>query len=93
MTHLRQGGKSFFEARVGGTTISSHASAFAAATAVAKKRGVSTKKLQKKQPLTSKLATQLFMASYPVFRKYMPGDLDNLLRLEKSNAQMYSQEL
>ena len=90
--HLRPRGKAFFEARVGGTTVSSHATDIAAAKVVAKKRRVSVESLKKKQPLTQKMATTLFKASYAVFRSYVPGDLDNLLHLEKANAKMYSQE-
>ena len=87
------GGKPFFEARVHGKRVSCHISADAAARVVAKKLGVRVESLRKKYPLTRRQANKLFRDSYCVFSKYMPGDLDNLLRLEELNARMYSQEL
>ena len=91
--HVRPTGKPYFEATARGVVISRHATDVAAARVVAKKRRVSVESLKKKQPLTKKLATTLFKSSYVVFRSYVPGDLDNLLRLEKANAKIYSQEL
>ena len=91
--HVRPTGKPYFEARARGVVISRHATDVAAARVVAKKRRVSVESLKKKQPLTKKLATSLFKSSYVVFRSYVPGDLDNLLRLEKANAKIYRQEL
>ena len=87
------GGKPFFEARVHGKCVSCHISADAAAQVVAKKLGVRVESLKKKYPLTRRQANKLFRDSYAVFKKYMPGDLDNLLRLEGPNARTYSQEL
>ena len=92
--HVQPTGKPYFEATARrGVVISRHATDVAAARVVAKKRRVSVESLKKKQPLTKKLATTLFKSSYVVFRSYVPGDLDNLLRLEKANAKIYSQEL
>ena len=87
------GGKPFFEARVDGKRVSCHDSAHAAAQVVAKKRRVRIESLKKKYPLTRRQAMKLFTDSHRVFSKYMPGDLDNLLRLEGLNARMYAQEL
>ena len=92
--HVRPTGKPYFEALARrGVVISRHATDVAAARVVAKKRCVRVESLKKKQPLTKNLATTLFKSSYVVFRSYVPGDLDNLLRLEKANAKIYSQEL
>ena len=91
--HLRPTGKPFFEARARGVTVSCHATDVEAAMVVAKKRRVSVESLKKKQPLTNKLAKALFKSSYVVFRSYLPGDLDNLLHLEKAKAKIYSQDL
>ena len=90
--HLRPSGKPYFEARARGVTVSCHATDVEAARVVAKRRRVSVESLKKQQPLTDKLAKALFRSSYAVFRSYVPGDLDNMLLLEKANATIYSQE-
>ena len=90
--HVRPTGKPYFEARARGVVISRHATDVAAARVVAKKRRVSVESLKKTQPLTDKMAMALFKSSYDVFRSYVPGDLDNMLHLEKANATIYSQE-
>ena len=90
--HLRPSGKPYFEARARGVTVSCHATDVEAARVVAKRRRVSVENLKKQQPLTDKLAKALFRSSYAVFRSYVPGDLDNMLHLEKANATIYSQE-
>ena len=82
--HVRPTGKPYFEARARGETVSCHATDVAAAMVVAKKLRVSVESLKKKQPLTDKLAIALFKSSYAVFRSYVPGDLDNMLHLEKA---------
>ena len=85
----RAGHAPYFEARVVG---SCHATALAAARVVAKKHRTTIKKLMKKEPLTPRIARQVFKASYHVFRSYVPGDLENLCSTEQANRPIYVKE-
>ena len=63
---------------------------FEAACAVAAATGVGVKALKKKG-LPKYLAKNLFKAAYRVFRKYVPGDYDNMVAHEKLSVKMFQQ--
>ena len=90
--HARKDKPPKWEARVDGRLVSTHTTALAAARVVAKRLKTTVAKLKKEDPLTPKMARRLFMASYLVFHKYLPGDLANLFYHEGADKQILVQE-
>lgn len=69
-----------YEARLSNVVIRSFSSEAAAAAFVAKRLGVPVKQLKRNKVFTRRLARQLFRAAYSAFKKYIPGDLQHLMK-------------
>lgn len=74
------------------TYIGTFASEKDAAAAVARVLGVRVSKLKRKQPFTRRAACALFRASYKVFRRYQPGDLQHLYLQESACEAVFRKE-
>ena len=93
VVHRRRSHGGLWEARgQGGTYISSHKSEQGAAKVVARVRGVPVSKLKRKQPFTRRAACALFRASYQVFQRYVPGDLQHLCKQEHTSQKVFQKE-
>lgn len=89
---VRDGGRILWEARVKGQPRRSFASEKAAAQAVARARGCAVKRLLRTSTFTRLRARQVFKASYPVFKKYLPGDLLHTRKHEVQCKQQFKEE-
>jgi len=89
----RSGGRILWEARVKGKVLRSFVSEEAAAAAVARSRRVSVASLARPTGFTRLHARRVFKASYPVFKKYLPGDLQHSREQEVQCQRQFRQEL
>lgn len=62
-----------------------------AAAHVARCLGVPVKKLKKPNPFTRRLALQVWSSVFRVFKRYRPGDLENLMSLEIEFQSLFEQ--
>ena len=65
----------------------------AAAAFLGRRRKVEVQKLKKAQPLSKRLAKEIFKANYRAFRAYVPGDYTSMVKHEtKTSRAMYKQD-
>ena len=69
--------------RPGGVLLGTYSSELHAAKALARVLGVPVSSLRRKAVLTRRIARQLFIAAYRVFKKYIPGDVEKTCEHER----------